>query len=125
MTFKRLCCSDTSFSLFCCSRLIMFSTTIIASSTSTPRAIAIPPSVIVLIVISRAFSRNIVENRDKGIAISVISVALILSKNSNTIMTTKTAPSRNAFKRLPIAASIKEDCLNRSFSIFIPSGRLL
>ena len=57
----------------------------IASSTSAPMAMAMPPSVIVLIVAPNARSTSTAAASDSGIAVSVIAAARRLARNSSTI----------------------------------------
>src|SRR5215470_2166414 len=56
-------CSSASFARFSRRRLTTFSTSMIASSTSAPMAMAMPPSVIVLIVAPKARSTRIAAAR--------------------------------------------------------------
>ena len=55
----------------------------IASSTSAPMAIAMPPSVIVLIVAPNARSTRIAAASDSGIAVSVMAAARRFARKSN------------------------------------------
>ncbi len=67
-----------------------------ASSTSSPIATARPPSVITLIDMSNQRNTSAVVTIESGIAVSVIAVVRKLSRNRNSTITTRTAPSRKA-----------------------------
>ena len=74
----------------------MFSTSTIASSTSSPIATASPPSVIVLIDIPSHLNTSPVITIDSGMAVSVMKVVRKLSRKRNSTITTSTPPSRRA-----------------------------
>ena len=80
-------CSSTGLAAFSRSRRTTFSTSTIASSTRAPMAIAIPPSVIVLIVASNARRTSTAAARDSGMAVRVIAAARTLARNNSTITT--------------------------------------
>ena len=82
--------------LFSRKRLNTFSTSTIASSTSSPIATASPPSVIVLMLIPNHLKIINVTTKERGIATSVIAVVLKLSKNKKRIIATRMDPSRSA-----------------------------
>ena len=69
----------------------------IASSTSEPIAMAIPPRLIVLIVSPIAFSASTDTSNDSGSAISDMTVVRKFIRKTNSTITTKMAPSNNAF----------------------------
>ncbi len=94
----------------------------IASSTIAPTAIAIPPSVMLLIVAPVSFIASTAVSSDSGIASSVIEAALELARNRNTIRTTRMLPSRSARVRLSIAVSMKSAWRKMSRWIVIPAG---
>ncbi|TWU34860.1 hypothetical protein Poly41_40030 [Novipirellula artificiosorum] len=99
--------------LFSCSRRKMFSTSTIASSTNSPIATAMPPSVITLIESSlpviQPINRKtiVVSTNESGIAVKVINVVRKFSKNRNRTMTTNTAPIAIASATLKIPRSMK------------------
>ena len=68
----------------------------IASSTSAPTAMAIPPSVIVLMLAPMNWSDRTVQSNDRGIASAVTMVARPLARKTSTMSTTRIAPSRSA-----------------------------
>ena len=92
---------------FCFSRRRMFSTSTTASSTSSPIAIASPPSVITLIDCPSHWNTSAVTASDSGIAVSEITVVRAESKKANSTIATMMAPSRSASATLPIEAWMK------------------
>ena len=82
---------------FCFNRLKTFSTSIIASSTSAPMAIAMPPSDMVLMVKPSHFKVKMATMSETGMANSEITVARQFIKNKNKMTTTKTLPSNKVF----------------------------
>ena len=72
----------------------MFSTSTIASSTSSPMATASPPSVIVLIDMPNHLKTSPVITIDSGIAVSVMNVVRKFSRKRNRMITTRMPPSR-------------------------------
>ena len=70
-----------------------FSTSTMASSTSEPMAIAIPPILIVLIVNPINFNVNIDTSSDNGIVTSEISVVRTFIRKKNSTIMTNRAPS--------------------------------
>ena len=88
--------SDRAACLFSRSRRKIFSTSTIASSTSSPIATASPPSVIVLIDMSNHLNTSPAVTIDSGIAVSVINVVRKFSRKINRMMTTRMPPSRSA-----------------------------
>jgi len=100
-------CSGAGFARFSRNRLTTFSTSMMASSTSAPMAIARPPSVMVLMPMPNARIVNTAAASDNGIAVSVIAAARALARNSRTTRMTRIPPSRRARTTLSIATSMK------------------
>jgi hypothetical protein len=100
----------------------MFSTPTTASSTSSPIAIASPPSVIVLIVKSKAWNTNTVIRIEIGIAASEITVARTFIRNTNSTIATTTAASSSTRWTLPIDVSMKVACRNWMLLADTPAG---
>ena len=94
----------------------------IASSTRAPMAIAIPPSVIVLIVAPKARSTRMAAASDSGIAVNVIAAARRFARNSSTMTITRMPPSRSALTTLSTATSMKSACRKILRSIVMPFG---
>ena len=78
------------------SRRKTFSTSITASSTRAPMAMAIPPRVMVLMVAPNACKIRTVVRSDRGIAVNVMKAALRLARKSSTMAMTRIPPSRRA-----------------------------
>ena len=78
-----------------------------ASSTSEPMAMVIPPSVIVLMFILRKYNTIIVPSNESGMATTEITVVRKLAKNRKRMITTNSAPSRRAVPTLRTDDSIK------------------
>ena len=89
------------------SRLYTFSTSMIASSTSEPMAMAIPPRLIVLMVSPIALSTSTAVSSERGSAMREMIVVRVLIRNRNSTMTTNSPPSNKAFCTLSIEFSIK------------------
>ena len=87
------CCSPSGFILLRRKCLNTFSTSIMASSTNEPMAIAIPPKLIVLMVNPINLSVRMDTNSDNGIAINEMNVVRAFIKNKKSTITTKTEPS--------------------------------
>ena len=100
----------------------MFSTTTMASSTSAPSAMAMPPRVMVLMVAPSPFIARIAAVKDSGRATRVIAVERADSRNAKTMAMTSAAPSRKAASRLAMEISMKSAWRNRRFSICMPGG---
>ena len=64
-----------------------------ASSTSEPMAMAIPPILMVLIVRPNAFSVNIETRSESGMVTSEINVVLTFIRKKNSTIITNNAPS--------------------------------
>jgi hypothetical protein len=114
--------SSTGFVWFSRSRRTTFSTSMMASSTSAPMAIAIPPSVIVLMPTPKARSASTPAASDNGIAVSVIPAARRLARNSSTTTMTRIPPLRSASTTLSTATWMKSDCRKMRRSMVIPGG---
>ena len=87
-----------------------FSTSTMASSTNSPMAMANPPSVKVLMDISKALKTIAEITNDKGMAVRVIMVVRKLSKNKNRIITTRINPSLRASSTFFSELTIKFFC---------------
>ena len=107
------------------SRRKTFSTSTIASSTSSPMATARPPSVIVLTEMSNALNTSAEMTMESGMAVSVIAVVRTLSRNRNSTITTRMAPSRRASSTFPMAASMNGAWRNTSGWSVTPAGSVL
>ena len=88
----------------------MFSTSTIASSTSSPMATASPPSVIVLIDIPNHLKTRPVTTIERGMAVSVMKVVRKLRRNRNNTITTRMPPSRSASMTFWIERSMNVFC---------------
>ena len=108
---------------FCFRRRTMFSTSTTASSTSSPMAIARPPSVMTLSDWPSSLKISTVTASDSGMAISEISVVRADSRKANSTIATMMAPSRSASLTLPIEASMKSACRNSTLGAASPLGR--
>ena len=108
---------------FCLSRRRMFSTSTTASSTSSPIAMARPPSVITLIDCPSSWNTSAVTASESGIATSEITVVRADSRKANSTTATMMAPSRSASATLPMEAWMKSDCRNSTRGAARPSGR--
>ena len=85
----------------------MFSTSTTASSTSSPIAMARPPSVIVLMVSPKALKTSTVTRIEIGMAVSEMSVARAFIRKTNRTMATTTAASSSTRLTLSIEVSMK------------------
>ena len=101
----RLC--PSGFRRFSLRRLNTLSTSTIASSTSEPMAIAMPPMLIVLMLMPLMRSTMMVISRERGMVTSEISVVLTFIRNRKSTRITNSAPSISALLILPIDASMK------------------
>ena len=114
--------------LFSFRRRKIFSTSTMASSTSSPIATAIPPKVITLIEscapVTWLSTRNtsVVMTSDSGIAVRVMKVVRKFIKNRNRMMSTSTAPMTSASPTLKMPRSIKFLSRNRSELITMSAG---
>ena len=109
-TSKALFCSLAGSKRFCLNRLYTFSTSMMASSTKEPTAMAIPPKLIVLIFSPKSLRAMTVANSDIGMANSEIRVVRKLPRNRNRTMTTRMLPSSRARSTLLIEVWMKSAC---------------
>ena len=114
--------SDSGSAAFSRMRRNTFSTSMIASSTSSPIATARPPSVITLIDMPAAHSTTSATPRLSGSAVSVISVVRTSSKNSIRMIATKIAASRSTSSRLLTDSWMKSACRMTLGLTSIPAG---
>ncbi len=114
--------SASGLARFSRSRLTTFSTSTIASSTRSPTAMAIPPSVIVLMPAPKARSASTAAASDSGIAVSVMALARVLARNRRTMNTTSTPPSRSARNMFATATSMKSAWRKIRLSMVMPEG---
>ena len=112
-------------SRFSRSRRKMFSTSTTASSTSSPMAIARPPSVMVLMDSPIHQNTTAVPRIETGIAVSEITVVRTLSRNANRMMATTTIASIRTVCTFLIDVSMKLACRNRMLSTLIPRPNVL
>jgi hypothetical protein len=115
--------SSTGLRAFNFNRLRALSTTIIASSTNTPIAIAMPPSDIVFNVNPNELSVITDTRRESGIATREIIVVRIFNRKIKRIITTNIPPSISALETLLTDRCIKSACRNTSVLIDMPEGR--
>ena len=111
-TFSRGSCLP--FFLHSRSLVKTFSTSTIASSTSSPIATAIPPRVITLTEKPKSLNTIAVTRILMGIAVSVIRVVLVFAKKRIKIIITRIIPSRSASITFSRLAVINHSCLKRS-----------
>ena len=90
----------------CRRRRTMFSTSMIASSTTTPSATARPLRVIVLMVQPIRFITSTANSRDKGMVTNEISAVRQLRRNTINTSATSKAPIASASRMLFRATSI-------------------
>ncbi|MPM76425.1 hypothetical protein SDC9_123423 [bioreactor metagenome] len=90
-------CSSIGFCLFSRNLLKTFSTSTMASSTSEPIAIAIPPKLIVLMVSPISLSAKIDATNERGIVTNEITVVRTFIRNIKSTMTTNIPPSYSDF----------------------------
>ena len=88
-------------------RLYTFSTSTMASSTSEPMAMAIPPRLMVLIVSPMKCRVRMDTSSESGRVTSEIIVVRTLARNRNKTMTTKIPPSKRDFFTLLMELSMK------------------
>lgn len=102
-----------------------------ASSTSEPMAMAIPPRLIVLMVNPNPFSVRMAVSSDSGRATSEMRVTRPFMRKKKSTTTTNRAPSHSEWAMLSMELSIKRDCLKMSVdictsgSVFCSSARVL
>jgi hypothetical protein len=85
-------------------------------------AMAMPPSVIVLIVAPNAFRVSAAVTSDSGIARRVMRLARRFPRNRSTVTTTRMPPSRSASSTFRTATAMKSAWRKIRRSIVIPSG---
>ena len=93
------------------SRRRMFSTSTMASSTSSPMATASPPSVIVFIDKPNQWNTSPVIKMESGMAVSVMKVVRKFIRKRNRMMTTRIPPSLRASMTFSIARSMNDFCV--------------
>ena len=96
------------------SRRTTFSTSMIASSTSSPIAIASPPRLMLLMREAEPISATTAASSESGSASSVIAAARTFIRNTTTTRMTRPAPSSSAVNRLWSDCSMKSALRNRS-----------
>ena len=101
-----------------------FSTSTIASSTSVPMAIAMPPSVIVSIVSPSPAKTSAVVSTESGIAASVMRLVRKFQRNRKSTTKTQIAPSRIACTTLSTAVRMKSACRNSRSSRTPPGSAI-
>src|SRR5262249_55218885 len=84
----------------------MFSTSIIASSTTSPSAITSPASTIVLMVAPEYEITNNAATSDRGIAVRLMTAVRQSYRNTTRMTATSMQPTRSAFLRLSMARSM-------------------
>ena len=103
-------------------RLTMFSTSMIASSTTTPIATTSPASTITLMVVWVRSSVRIAASSDSGIAIRLMKAVRHSNRNAAMISITSSTPISNALVRLSIDCSINVAGRKIVVSISIPGS---
>jgi hypothetical protein len=103
----------------------MFSTAMIASSTSAPIAIAMPPRVMVLMLLPSACRTRTAVSSESGSATSVIRLARALKRKATTTSPTIAAPSSRARVVLRVEFSMKTACRKSCLLMCIPSGSVV
>ena len=104
-------------------RLNTFSTSTMASSTSEPMAMAIPPRLIVLMVCPKACRVSRVIRMERGMVTSEIRVVRVFIRKRNRTMTTNKTPSNNDFWTLPMELLMKLAWRKRSADTFTSAGK--
>ena len=123
-TFRTGRRSSGGLAWFSRSLLNTFSTSMMASSTSEPMAMAIPPRLIVLIVSPNASSTKTATRSDNGSAISEMTVVRKFIRKMNRMMMTNIAPSISDFWMLSIELSMNRDWRKMSVETWMSDGRL-
>ncbi len=114
--------SSAGLAAFCLKRRNTFSTSMIASSTRLPTAIASPPSVITLIVSPSASRASKPAASESGSAVSVTSVVRTFRRKSARMTETMIAASRSASTTLRTARSMKSAWRKICRLICTPAG---
>ena len=112
------------FSRFSRSLRKMFSTSTTASSTSSPMAMARPPSVMVLMERPIRWKTMAVTRIETGMAVSEIAVVRTFSRKAKSTMATTATASSNTFFTLLMEVSMKFAWRKRRLSALMPSGRV-
>ena len=100
----------------------MFSTSITASSTTTPIAIARPPRVMVSSEAPSRSSTRVAASSESGIAVQEIAAVRRSNRNRNRTTITSTAPTISESLTLLVAVLMKFAGRKRSLWIVIPSA---
>ncbi len=95
-------------------RRAMFSTSMTASSTTSPMAMARPPSVMALRVAPSALSTTIAASSDSGMAVHEIVAVRRSNRNRHSTTTTRTPPSSRELRTLLVEIAMKSAGRNRS-----------
>ena len=103
----------------------MFSTSTMASSTSSPTATAMPPRVMVFTVTPNARKISSVAMIDSGMAVRVMTLVRTLARNRNSTRNTQMVPSRMASMTLSTAVRMKSACRKMCRSMTTPGGNSL
>ena len=93
MTVRVDCRKPGGKELFSRSRRYTFSTSTMASSTSEPMAMAMPPRLMALMVSPRRWRARTDTNRESGMVMRDMTVARTFMRNRKSTMTTKRPPS--------------------------------
>ena len=104
-------------------RLYTFSTSTMASSTSEPMAMAIPPRLMVLMVSPMKCKVSMETSSERGSVTSEMTVVRTLARNRNKTMTTKMPPSKSDFFTLLMELSMKRLWRKMSVDTFTSGGR--
>ena len=104
-------------------RLYTFSTSTMASSTSEPMAMAIPPRLMVLMVSPMKCKVRMETSSERGSVTSEMTVVRTLARNRNKTMTTKMPPSKSDFFTLLMELSMKRLWRKMSVDTFTSGGR--
>ena len=99
-----------------------FSTSMIASSTTSPMAMARPPIVMELRLTPNHFNTITPANSDVGIARKLMNDARKFIRKMNRITVTMMPPSKSAFFKLRIEPSMKSAWRNTRMFIFTSGG---
>ena len=101
----------------------MFSTSTTASSTSSPMAIASPPSVIVLMESPIRWKMMAVDRIETGMAVSEIAVVRQLSRKANSTTATTATASKRTLVTLSTEVWMKLAWRKRMLSALMPCGQ--
>ena len=101
-----------------------FSTSTMASSTSDPMAMAIPPRLMVLMVSPMKCSARTEKRSANGRVTREMTVVRALARKRARMMVTKRAPSSNESFTLPILLSMKRDWRKMSVFTFTSGGKV-